>query len=205
MLSPTFPQSAEKSLTLEPKVLESREQYCCCHIQLPGDEQRTAAIRVSGKYYSLVKVVKEYPQAIEICRRLLAKGRETLITKIAKGNAIWMFEPDASFDVLAHADFRPIQSSFPAPTCKILGTQPRYQLCQIYLPDLDDRIEAILLDGKYYGLFKVVETRQQALELAARLGRRGDETVITQTEQGKDAIWVLEPDARLAHLEDEAG
>ncbi len=200
MLSPTFPQSAEKSLTLKPEVLESREQYCCCHIRLPGDEQRTAAIRVAGKYYSLVKVVKERQQAVEICHRLLAKGRKTLITRIAKGNAIWMFEPDALLEDAAHTA-QPPQPPLNAPTCKILGAQSRYQLCQIYLPDLDERLEAILLDGKYYGLFKVVETRQQALELAVKLGRRGDETLITQTEQGKDAIWVLEPDAQVVRGE----
>lgn len=194
MLPSTFPQSTEKS-SLNPRLLESRSQYRACHIRLPGDSHRTAAIFVEGKYYSLVKVAQSGQQTLEICRRLIMKGHQILITKIVKGYAIWVFEPEAVPETPICASAQPAPKSVISPTCRILSDQSRYQICEIRVPDLDDRLEAVLVDGQYYGLFKVVETRQQALEFAAKLGRRGDATIITKTQKG-DAIWVREAEAQ---------
>jgi hypothetical protein len=194
MPTSTLPQSSATSGGNPPKFLESRTQYRSCHICLPDDEQRMAAIFVDRKYYSLIKVCKDFRQAQTICARLLSNGHDALITKIAKGVAVWRFEPEAIVDPSRRR--RPEgNSAKQAPTCKILTLTTQYQSCQIRVPDLDDRFQAILVDGKYYGLFKVVENRQQALEIAARLGRRGDDTVITKTGQG-EIVWVLEPEAR---------
>lgn len=193
MLSLTVPPRPEAMISSQPRILESRSQYRPCHIRLPGEDQRTAAILVNGKYYSLVKVVKSRQQAVEIHNRLTLKGNEALITPIAKGEAIWAFEPDAIADTPSVSGRTVAQTA--SPSCRILGNQTPVKFCQIYLPDLNDQLEAILVDGKYYGLFKVAETRQQALEFAAKLGRRGDETIISKTSGG-EAVWVLEPDAR---------
>ncbi|QZZ21147.1 hypothetical protein J5X98_01165 [Leptothermofonsia sichuanensis E412] len=195
MLPSTFPQSTNQSSSLNPRLLESRTQYRSCHIRLPGDSHRTAAIVVEGKYYSLVKVTQTRQQTLEICRRLIVKGHQILITKIAKGYAIWVFEPDAIPQTPPRSSTSPVHKPIASPTCRILSDRSRYLMCQIRVPDLDEHLEAIQVDGRYYGLFKVAETRQQALEFAVKLGRRGDETIITRTPEG-DAIWVLEADAQ---------
>jgi hypothetical protein len=194
MPTSTLPQSSSASGSNLPKILESRTQYRSCHICLPDDEQRMAAIFVERKYYSLIKVCKEFQPAEAMCSRLLSNGQDALITAIAKGFAVWRFEPEAIVDPSRRR--RPEGNSVQqTPTCKILTLTTQYQSCLIRVPDLDDRCQAVLVEGKYYGLFKAVENRQQALEIAARLGRRGDATVITKTEQG-EAVWVLEPEAR---------
>ncbi|UBF28068.1 hypothetical protein K9N68_09370 [Kovacikia minuta CCNUW1] len=178
-----------------PGILQSRSQYRSCHIRIPGEEQRFAAILVNEKYYSLVKVVRDRQKALEICTRLVSKGNEPLITPIAKGVAIWRLEPNARPDPISRPQSSPqMDKPLTAPTCKVLGLHNSAQTCRIRVPDLSEPLKAILVDGKYYGLFKVVEDRKQSLELAARLGLRGDETVITKTAQG-DAVWVFEADA----------
>jgi len=95
MLSPTRSQSPIDHLGSTPKILESRDQYRSCHICLPEEEYRVAAVIVDGRYYSLAKVVQDRLRSLEIAKRLLAAGTEAVITKLAKGYAIWRLEPDA--------------------------------------------------------------------------------------------------------------
>jgi hypothetical protein len=194
MSASAFPSATTELSSLPPGVLQSRSQYRYCHIRLPGDEHRLAAILVNGKYYSLVKVVRDLQQALTIRDRLTSKGNEAVITAIAKGNAIWTLELDARLDPPTSANSLASSKQANSPTCKILDPRSQIQICRIRVPDLSEPLKAIVVDSNYYGLFKVVDNRQQALELAARLGLRGDETAITKTTQG-DAVWVLESDA----------
>jgi len=196
MSAPIFPQETAKNLHSSPKVLESRNQYRPCHISLLGDEHRSAAILVDSKYYGLVKVVKESQRALEICNRLSAKGTDAVITLIAKGYAIWLHEPDARPAPPMGSQSSSSNKRMNAPACTVLDPYIQPRVCQIRVPDLAEPLRAIVIDGKYYGLFKVAEARSQALELAAKLGLRGDETVITKTDEG-NAVWVFEPDAVL--------
>jgi hypothetical protein len=77
------------------KILESRQEYRSCHIQLPDEIRRLPAIAMHGCYYSLFKVVSTQQQAVNTCARLAVRGDMTIITKTAKGHAIWVLEPDA--------------------------------------------------------------------------------------------------------------
>jgi hypothetical protein len=184
-----------KGLTLKPSILTARNQYRACHVRLPGEDQRVAAIAVDGKYYSLFKVVKDRAKALELCDRLAARGSQTLITQIAKGDAIWIWETDAvpASPNKIEARKRP---AAPQATTRILESRHQYQTCYICVPDLDMRLAAVSVDGKYYALFKLVESREKAVELSSKLLRGGDEIVITKVEQGY-AVWVLEVDAYL--------
>lgn len=176
-------------------ILESRHQYRSCHIHLPGESERIAAIVVGEQFYSLFKVVRDWPKALKTGNLLVSKGQQVVLTKTGRGAAIWTWEPDAIVDARTQTHLQSVAQPTTLPTRAALISHDRYQRCQIRVSDLDDRLEAIQVDGKYYGLFKVVETSQQALELAMKLERRGDIVVITQTPQG-ETIWVLEPDAR---------
>ena len=183
-----------------PRILESRTQYQPCHIRVPDLDERIVAIRVDGKFYSLLKLVKDRQQALEIGNRLAHKGEVVMITGTVKGDAIWVLEPEAYLDLAApNALGTPLQSQAQptsAGTTKILESRSQYHPCHIRVPDLDHRLSAIAVEGQYYSFFRVVKDRSQALEVANRLARRGDQATITSTAKG-EVVWVLEPEAEL--------
>lgn len=198
MLTPTHSPSSVDPLALIPKILESRHQYRSCHICLPGEDYRVAAVMVNDEYYSLVKVVQDRARSLEVAKRLTSAGKAAVITKLAKGYAIWRLEPEAYVDACPRLPSQtPAQASVPdtdVPACKIIESRSDYKACHISLPDSDQRLAAVLFDGKYYGLLKVVTTQQQALTLADRLQRKDVGAVITKAVQGY-AVWFLEPNA----------
>jgi len=153
------------------------------------------AIRVDGKYFSLMKLVKDRQQALEIANRLANRGEETIITATVKGDAIWVLERDAYLDLPTQPASANTQTKSLG-AAKILESRSQYRPCHIRVPDLDHRLSAIAVEGQYYSFFKVVKDRAQALEVAARLARRGDQTTITSTVKG-EVVWVLEPEAEL--------
>jgi hypothetical protein len=179
------------------RVLASRDQYQACHIRLPGDDHRLAAVLVDGKFYSLLKIVKEPQKALKICNLMIGKGRQLVVTKTTKGVAIWTHEPDAIVESRTQKHLQTPRSTATVIPDSSLEVASQYQNCYIRVADLDDRLEAIQWNNRYYSLFKLTETRQQALEFVTKLKRRGDGVVMTQTSQGY-RIWVWEPDARPA-------
>ena len=187
--------SSQTTVNPPPRILESRTQYQPCHIRVPDLDDRIVAIRVDGKYFSLMKLVKDRQQALEIANRLANKGEETIITATVKGDAIWVLERDAYLDLPAQSASATTQPKSLG-AAKILESRSRYRPCHIRVPDLDHRLSAIAVEGQYYSFFKVVKDRVQALEVAARLARRGDQTAITSTVKG-EVVWVLEPEAEL--------
>ena len=200
MLPPTRSQSPVNHLDPALKILESRDQYRSCHICLPGEDDRVAAINVHDQYYSLVKVVTDRARALEIGKRLTSAGTAAMITCLAKGYAIWRLELEASIDSCPRSPSQPRSPSeappiaSDQPPCKILGSRSEYKACHISLADSDQRLAAVLVDDHYYGLLKVVATQQQALTLADRLQRKEVGAVITRAAQGY-AVWFLEPNA----------
>ncbi|XGV96911.1 MAG: hypothetical protein ACAF41_29825 [Leptolyngbya sp. BL-A-14] len=194
MLTPTHSPLPVDHLDLTPKVLESRDQYRSCHICLPGEDYRVAAIVVDGRYYSLVKVVQDRLRSLEVAKRLTSAGKAAVITKLAKGYAIWRLEPEAYVDSCPRSPSQVPASVTDLPVCKILESRNEYKACHISLEDSEQRLAAILVDGNYYGLLKVVTTQQQALTLATRLQRKEVGAVITKAAQSY-AVWFLEPNA----------
>ena len=194
MLPSTRAQSPVNQLDLIPKILESREQYRSCHICLPGEEHRLAAIRVHDQYYSLVKVVQDRARSLEVGKRLTSAGTDAVVTRLAKGYAIWRLEPDAYVDACPRSSSQPMPPSTETPPCKILESRREYTACYINLSEDDRRLAAVRVDGNYYGLLKMVTTEQQALTLASRLQRKKVGVVITKVVQGY-AVWFLEPNA----------
>lgn len=86
-------------------------------------------------------------------------------------------------------------SLLPLPAVRVIESRHQYQPCHIQTPDVEARVAAIELDGKYYSFFRVEANQSAALKLASRLQQRGDVPIVTQIPKGY-AIWVLEPDAR---------
>ncbi len=170
------------------KILESRSQYRSCHIQVPNESGRLAAIQVGDQYYSFFKVVKERQKTLQVAARLVYRGDEVVITHVSKGDVIWVLEPDAGS-----------QTEKPANRLyEILHDDWEYESCMILVPDIAQSLEAISTSGKYYSLLGVVKDREAAIELADRLTQKGSETLITLSDRGF-SVWVLEPDACLNH------
>jgi hypothetical protein len=181
-----------QGLTVSSSILTHRSQYRSCHVRLPNEAQRIAAIAVHDKYYSLVKVVKDRAKALKICDRLTNLGNETLITCLAKGDAIWVWERDAIPERRGKELQRERPQVLPS-TYRILEPHQSYQNCQIRV---DMSLAAITLDGKYYTLFKLVDTRAKAVALAQKLLSNGDAIVIT-TVESRYGVWVMELEASL--------
>jgi len=78
--------------------------------------------------------------------------------------------------------------------CKFLFSREQLVFCHVQIPDAPERLPAIAHDGRYYSLFKTVQTAAIALNLAIKLGRKGNELTITQAGQ-QYILWVQEPDA----------
>lgn len=155
--SPAFSQVANQP---QFKILESRSQYRSCHIRVPDESDRLAAIQVGDQYYSFFKVVKERQKALQIAARLVYRGDEVVITHVSKGDVIWILEPDARCSQTEKSANR---------LYKILQDDWEYESCVISVPDIAQPLEAIFATGKYYSLLRVVKDREAAIELADRL------------------------------------
>ncbi len=167
------------------KILESRSQYRSCRIRVPDESNRLAAIQVDDQYYSFFKVVKEQQKTLQVAARLVSKGDEVVITRVSKGDVIWILEPDAWCSQTEKSANR---------LWSILQEGQGYKSCVISVPDIAQPLEAIFASGKYYSLLRMVKDQEAAIELADRLIQKGNETITTQSDRGF-SIWVLEPDA----------
>jgi hypothetical protein len=177
-------------------IIESRQQYTACHVKVEDSQQQLAAICVSGAYYSFFRIERSQPAAFKVGLRLDQRGDTPIITKIPKGYAVWVLEPDAQ-PVPKTPATQAIAPPKPRVPYKILVDRQQYQPCHIQLPSSDRRLAAILFDGHYYSLFKAIEDLQQALPIVRRLSYRGDEVAITKTAKGF-GLWILEAEAHLS-------
>lgn len=76
------------------KILESRQQYQRCWIEVPHLERRLSAILVDGQYYSFLKTEKTKERVLEIIAKLSHRIQTTVVTKTEKGYFIWALEPE---------------------------------------------------------------------------------------------------------------
>lgn len=180
------------------RILESRNQYRSCHIHVSDSEERLAAIALDNRYYSFFRLVKDRAKALQTAAKLVYRGDEVAITQTTKGDVIWIYEADAW--VIGH---EPIKTD-PMPTKKrsesglwrILESEREYQTCQIRVPDVAKPLAAICVDRQYYSFMSMVKTEEQAIDLAERLAKKGNPTLITVNDRNC-AVWVLESDATL--------
>jgi len=171
-----------------------RAQYRSCHIQLPDDHQRLAAICVNGKYYGFFKLVKDRQKTLQVAARLVYRGNDVMITETVKGDILWVYEPDAQTKTLPPNS--PIRKVSDDGLWRILESLQDYQVCQICVPDVAKPLEAIVVDHKYYGFMRRVRSEEEAIEFANRLAKKGNESIITKRDR-TCAIWILEPDATI--------
>lgn len=79
-----------------PQILLSRSEYQTCHIRLPGSKKRCPAIFVDEDYFSLLKVFSDLESTLAAKAKLDWNGDRTIITQLATGYALWVWEPEAT-------------------------------------------------------------------------------------------------------------
>jgi hypothetical protein len=87
----------------------------------------------------------------------------------------------------------PIQTDLPY---RLLESRSQYESCHIRVPDIAERLPALLLDQKFYSFFRVVSDEQQLISMMTKLNRQAQESVVTRVAKGY-GIWVLEPTAHI--------
>jgi hypothetical protein len=85
----------------------------------------------------------------------------------------------------------PVQTDTPY---RLLESRSQYESCHIRVPDIEERLPALLLDQKFYSFFRVVSDEQQLLSMITKLNRQAQESVVTRVARGY-GIWVLESTA----------
>jgi len=76
---------------------------------------------------------------------------------------------------------------------KILEWPHDYQTCRIRVADLEQRLFAIEVNGKYYSFLRDFPNREEVLEVMTKLDLPVEQTAITKTPKNY-AIWVWEPE-----------
>lgn len=178
------------------KILESRNQFRSCHIQVPDSDEKMAAIALDDRFYSFFRLVPDRTKALQIAAKLVYRGDEVAITQTVKGDVIWIFEPEASVVESGSTQKVALKKESESGLWRILESEREYQTCQVRVPDVAKPLAAIYVDRQYYGFMRVVRNQEQAIDLAERLARKGNPAVITLNGRSC-AVWVLEPDATL--------
>jgi hypothetical protein len=80
--------------------------------------------------------------------------------------------------------------------CLLIIDPQACQPCQIQVPDVSQPLEALAYRNRYYSVFKQDTDAAKLLEIAAKLARRGDDTLITITG-GVYRLGLLEPNGRI--------
>lgn len=76
--------------------LTSERDYSPCKIQVPDLDKPLTGIQYRSNLYSLLRIVRDESQAINLAQRLYQKGNQALISSTAYGYSIWVLEPDGT-------------------------------------------------------------------------------------------------------------
>lgn len=75
-------------------ILQSRDQYQTCRLEVPHLKRRLFAVIVAGEYYSFLRAEKTWDNVLETIAKLGHLLEKTVITKTEKGYVIWVWEPE---------------------------------------------------------------------------------------------------------------
>lgn len=175
-------------------LLASRHQYASGHVWVPDLEQPVAAIWVGDRFYSFFKTIRA-EETFKLIEKLSQRGDRVALTETAQGYALWIWEVSAAPTQATHN--RQVRNRHPAPAPCLLVTR-RVDPIEIWVPDLDQPLDAIYLGDKYYSIFRVEPEIAKALELTAKITQRGDEAAIARLEKDY-AVCIWEPEIKATH------
>jgi hypothetical protein len=181
---------------IECKLLFDRDLYTPCHIWVDDVGHRLSAVYVDNQFYSFFKVVPNPNKLLDIVARLGKRDDKAAITLTRQGYVLWAYEPQAQYAPPSRQPNHRIYPVFGPNNCLLIIDPQTCQPCQIQVPDVSQPLEALAYRNRYYSVFKQDTDAAKLLEIAAKLARRGDDTLITITG-GVYRLGLLEPNGRI--------
>lgn len=178
------------------KLLFDRDLYTPCHIRVPDADHRLSAIYVDNQFYSFLKIVPEARKALNVVTRLGRRDHTAAITQTRQGYAVWAHEPAAVYAPPAKKPSYTIRPVFGPQSCLMVTDKATYQTCRLQVPDVTKPLMALTYSDRYYSFFKQDIDAAKVLDIAAKLARRGDETLLV-IEPPTFTLALLEPSGRL--------
>ncbi len=178
------------------KLLFDRDLYTPCHIRVPDVDHRLSAVYVDNQFYSFLKVVPEARKALEVVARLGKRDHTAALTQTRRGYAVWAQEPQARYAPPASKPGYGIRPVFGPQDCLLVSDETAYQTCRLQVPDVTKPLMALTHNNRYYSFFKQDTDAAKVLDIAAKLARRGDETLLV-VEPPTFTLALLEPNGRL--------
>ncbi len=78
--------------------------------------------------------------------------------------------------------------------CKFLLSREQFSFCYIRVPDIPEKLSAIVHENQYYSIFKMVASAEECLEFVVKVSITGHALVITQAGE-RYILWVHETNA----------
>lgn len=178
------------------KLLFDRDLYTPCHVRVPDIDHRLSAIYVDNQFYSFLKIVPEAHKALNVVARLGKRDYTAAITQTRQGYAVWAHEPAAVYAPPARKPGYTIRPVFGPQSCLVVTDETTYQTCRLQVPDVTKPLMALTHNDRYYSFFKQDTDAAKVLDIAAKLARRGDETLLV-IEPPTFTLALLEPNGRL--------
>lgn len=178
------------------KLLFDSDLYTPCHIQVPDTDHRLSAIYVDNQFYSFLKIVPEARKALDVVTRLGKRDHTAALTQTRRGYAVWAHEPGAGYAPPARKPGYAIRPVFGPQPCLMVTDKATYQTCRLQVPDVTKPLMALTHNDRYYSFFKQDIDAAKVLDMAAKLARRGDETLLV-IEPSTFTLALLEPNGRL--------
>ncbi|WP_017297331.1 hypothetical protein [Nodosilinea nodulosa] len=178
------------------KLLFDRDLYTPCHIRVPDTDHRLSAIYVDNQFYSFLKVVPEARKAIDVVMRLGKRDSIAAITQTRRGYAVWAHEVGARYAPPARQQGYGIRPMLGPQPCLMVADENAYQTCRLQVPDVTKPLMALTYNNRYYSFFKQDTDAVKVLDIAAKLARRGDETLLV-IEPPTFTLALLEPNGRM--------
>ncbi len=178
------------------KLLFDRDLYTPCHIRVPDTNHRLPAIYVDNQFYSFFKAIPDARKTLEVITRLGKRDNAAAITPTRRGYAIWVHEEEARYAPPARQPGYGIRPVFGPTPCLVVTDPAAYRPCRLQVPDVTKSLNALAYDNQYYSVFKQETDAAKVLEIAAKLTRRGDETLLV-IEPPTFTLALLETNGRL--------
>jgi hypothetical protein len=181
---------------IECKFLFDRDLYTPCHILTTDVTHRLSAVYVDNQFYSFFKVVKNPNKLLDIVARLGKRDDKVAITLTNQGYALWAYEPQAQYAPPIRQPSHRISPVFGPKSCLLVIDPQAYGFCQVQVPDVAKPLAAIAYRNRYYSIFKQDSDAAKLIDIAAKLARRGDDTLITIADSVY-RLGLLEPNGRV--------
>ncbi|HSM80519.1 MAG TPA: hypothetical protein VLS96_02480 [Nodosilinea sp.] len=177
------------------KLLFDRDLYAPCHIRVPDIDHRLSAIYVDNQFYSFLKLMPDAQKALVVMLRLRKRDDSAALTLTPKGYALWAHEPGARYAPPARQPGHGVRPVFGPQTCLVLDDANACPTRQLQVPDVKKPLTAMVYNNRFYSIFKQDSDAAKILSVAAKLARRGDETLLLTTP-GTHTLALLEPNGR---------